>query len=57
MELYIGNNFIADMKQILTLKVLPKLIIFDISGNSLCNDKSYRVYTIFHLKKLKVLDG
>lgn len=57
MELYIGNNCLTDLKSIAQLKSLPKLIILDISGNPLCIDKQYRVYTVFHLKKLKVLDG
>ena len=57
MELYIGNNLIADIKEILNLKSLPKLIILDISGNILCKEKHFRIYTIFHIRNLKVLDG
>jgi len=57
MELYIGNNLISDVKEIQKIKTLPRLIILDISGNSLCQDQSYRIYCIFHLQKLKVLDG
>ena len=45
------------MKEIQKIKSLPRLIILDISGNSLSLDMSYRIYCIFHLKKLKVLDG
>ena len=39
------------------LKALPKLIILDLSGNPLCSAKNYRLYTIYHLRRLKVLDG
>ena len=39
------------------LRSLPKLIILDLSGNPVCTRPEYRLYTIFHLKKLKVLDG
>ncbi len=57
MELYLGNNFIGDMREITKLKNLGRLIILDISGNNLSRDSNYRIYCIFHLRKLKVLDG
>jgi Leucine-rich repeat (LRR) protein len=57
LELYIGNNRIADLKEVQQLKNLPKLIILDISGNELCTASEYRTFTIYHLRKLKVLDG
>eukprot|EP00358_Blepharisma_japonicum_P002769 CAMPEP_0202955136 /NCGR_PEP_ID=MMETSP1395-20130829/51504_1 /ASSEMBLY_ACC=CAM_ASM_000871 /TAXON_ID=5961 /ORGANISM="Blepharisma japonicum, Strain Stock R1072" /LENGTH=526 /DNA_ID=CAMNT_0049671351 /DNA_START=1390 /DNA_END=2967 /DNA_ORIENTATION=- len=57
MELYIGNNRIQSLKDILLLRDLPKLIILDVSGNPLAKEQSSRLYIIFHLKKLKVLDG
>lgn len=65
MELYLGNNVISDIKEIVKLKQLARLIILDISGNILSGssstsssrDSNYRIYCIFHLKKLKVLDG
>jgi len=57
MELYLGNNLISDVKEIVKLKQLSRLIILDISGNNLARDQSYRIYCIFHLRKLKVLDG
>lgn len=57
MELYIGNNVIEELKEIQNLKSLPKLIILDISGNILCNETHFRIYTIFHIRNLKVLDG
>lgn len=57
MELYIGNNLISVMKALYQLKPLPKLIILDISGNPMCRETYYRIYAVFHLKKLKVLDG
>ena len=57
MELYIGNNQISELKDIRNLKNLPKIIILDLSGNPLCKEQNYRIFTLFHLKKLKVLDG
>jgi Leucine-rich repeat (LRR) protein len=57
MELYIGNNKISVVKEIQHLKELPKLIILDLSGNPLCQHEHYRLYSIYHLRKLKVLDG
>ncbi|RHY83123.1 hypothetical protein DYB35_010700, partial [Aphanomyces astaci] len=57
MELYIGNNHISNLKEILHLKSLPKLIIVDFSGNGLCADDEYQLYTIYNLRRVKVLDG
>lgn len=57
MELYLGNNRIIESKHIQTLKSLTKLIILDLSGNPYSRDSQYRIYTLFVLKKLKVLDG
>ena len=57
MELYIGNNKLDSLKEIALLKDLPKLIILDISGNSLTKETDSRLHIIFHLKRLKVLDG
>lgn len=36
---------------------MPKLIILDLLGNPLCEDPEYRLYCIYHLRHLKVLDG
>jgi len=57
MELYIGNNTITDSKEITYLKNLQKLIILDLSGNPFSRNPNYRIYTLFIIKKLKVLDG
>ena len=57
MELYLGNNMVFDTREITKLKSLGRLIILDISGNSISRDPNYRIYCIFHLRKLKVLDG
>lgn len=57
MELYLGNNRLDQLRQIQALKLLPKLIICDLSDNPLCEEEDYRHYVIYHLRKLKVLDG
>ena len=57
MELYLGNNLIDEIKEIINLKELQRLIILDISGNNLIREENYRIYCIFHLRRLRVLDG
>ena len=57
MELYIGNNRISDLKEVQYLKQLPKLLILDMAGNDVCREDNYRLFFIYNLKKLKVLDG
>jgi len=57
MEIYIGNNRIGLLKEVQHMKSLPKLIILDLSGNALCQANEYRPYAIYHLRRLKVLDG
>ena len=58
MELYIGNNQLSYYREIQNLKVHQKLIILDISNNPMRREEPHiREYAIFHLKKLKVLDG
>jgi Leucine-rich repeat (LRR) protein len=57
MELYIGNNAITESKEINSLKNMQKLIILDLSGNPFSKDPNYRIYSLFVLKRLKVLDG
>ena len=57
MELYLGNNQIDDIKEIINLKELQRLIILDISGNNLIKEENYRIYCIIHLRRLRVLDG
>jgi Leucine-rich repeat (LRR) protein len=57
MEFYIGNNYITDLYSIFPLKELPRLIILDLTGNLVCQTTNYRLFTIFHLSRLKILDG
>lgn len=57
MELYLGNNMIDEIKEIINLKELQRLIILDISGNNLIKVENYRIYCIFNLRRLRVLDG
>lgn len=57
MELYIGNNRIEVLKEIQHLKSLPKLTILDLSGNELTRTQDYRLYAVYYLRRVKVLDG
>lgn len=57
MELYLGNNKIEVLKDIQHLKSLPKLTILDLTENEICRLPDYRVYTVYHLRRVKVLDG
>lgn len=56
-ELYLSNNLIEQVRSVLSLKPLPKLIILDLVGNDVAAQADYHQYTIYHLKRLKVLDG
>jgi len=53
LELYLGNNKVSDMREVQQVRTMPKLIILDLSGNPVCMRAEYRLYSIFHLKKLK----
>lgn len=56
-ELYLGNNKIETLKDIQHLKALPKLTILDLAGNEVTRLSDYRVYTVYYLRRAKVLDG
>ncbi|KAI9998978.1 hypothetical protein PInf_003642 [Phytophthora infestans] len=57
MELYLANNRIENLKEIQHLKSLPKLTILDVSGNEITRLPDYRLYSVFYLRRVKVLDG
>ena len=57
MELYMCNNRVLNLKEVQHLKTIPKLIILDLTGNRICKYDSYRLYCVYYLRKLKVLDG
>lgn len=57
LELYIGENYITDLKQVRHLASLKRLIVVDMSGNAMCKESDYRLYFIFQIKDVKVLDG
>ncbi|DAZ98103.1 TPA: hypothetical protein N0F65_005265 [Lagenidium giganteum] len=57
MELYIGSNKIESLKEIQHLKSLPKLTILDLSGNEITRLVDYRLYSVYYLRRVKVLDG
>ncbi|KAM6912256.1 leucine-rich repeat-containing protein 9 [Xenentodon cancila] len=58
LELFIGYNQISTSGDVFCLKGLASLIILDLCGNPLVEKlENYRIYVVFHLPSLKVLDG
>lgn len=54
MELYCGGNNVEGVREVGHLRGLLKLIILDLTGNPVAAHDDYRLYTIYHLRKLKV---
>jgi Leucine-rich repeat (LRR) protein len=52
-----GNNQISDLKELLKLRGLTKLLIIQLAGNPICKIATYRPYVIFRLSSLQILDG
>ncbi|KAL4138583.1 hypothetical protein PRIC2_002088 [Phytophthora ramorum] len=48
---------IESLKEIQHLKSLPKLTILDLSGNEITRQPDYRLYSVYYLRRVKVLDG
>jgi Leucine-rich repeat (LRR) protein len=57
LELYLGDNLISHTFTTFPLKELPRLIILDLSGNPVCKISNFRLFTVFHLNRLKILNG
>ncbi|KAI8896203.1 hypothetical protein BC833DRAFT_598395 [Globomyces pollinis-pini] len=57
LELYVGDNKITHSFTTFPLKELPRLIILDLTGNAVCKLPNFRLFTIFHLNRLKILNG
>ncbi|KAJ3322494.1 hypothetical protein HDV06_003038 [Boothiomyces sp. JEL0866] len=57
LELYVGDNLITHSFTTFPLKELPKLIILDLTLNAVCKVPNFRLFTIFHLNRLKILNG
>ena len=57
LELYLSHNNISRLQQLMHLKELTKLLILDLSHNRVTATENYRLFVIFNLKKVKVLDG
>ena len=56
-ELYVGENAVAETREVFHLKQLPKLVILDLAGNPVCSVNEYRPYVLFTLRRVKVLDA
>jgi hypothetical protein len=48
---------VTDLYSIFPLKEVARLIILDLNGNEIFRTKDYRSFLIFHLSRLKILDG
>ncbi|KAJ7525201.1 hypothetical protein O6H91_17G041300 [Diphasiastrum complanatum] len=57
MELYAAKNDILDIKELIHLRALSKLMVLDLSGNGVCECPGYRSYSIYTMRRLKVFDG
>ncbi len=57
MELYCGGNNVEGVREVGHLRGLLKLIILDLTGNPIATHDDYRLYTVYHLRKLKVMHG
>jgi len=55
MELYCGGNNVEGVREVGHLRGLMKLIILDLTGNPIATHDDYRLYTVYHLRKLKVM--
>lgn len=56
-ELYVGDNLVSHLFTTFPLKELPRLIILDLTGNPVCKVQNFRLFTVFHLNRLKILNG
>lgn len=56
-ELYVGDNVVSHLFTTFPLKELPRLIILDLTGNPVCKLQNFRLFTVFHLNRLKILNG
>jgi Leucine-rich repeat (LRR) protein len=56
-ELYVGDNLVSHLFTTFPLKELPRLIILDLTGNPVCKLLNFRLFTVFHLNRLKILNG
>ena len=56
-ELYISNNLIKDIKEVLSLKCLSFLVIFDCMSNPCVDPARHRLHLLFYFSSLKVLNG
>ena len=57
LELYLGENLVDDLKEIRALGTLKKLVVLDLLGNPMCRDAEFRLFCIYNIKEIKVLDG
>lgn len=56
LHLYFDSQ-VEDLKELKELKSLERLAILDLEGNPLCEEEDYRHYALYHLPRIKILDG
>lgn len=57
MELYMSKNNISQLMEILHLRNLSRLLVLTLSENPVEELPNYRCFCLFHLSKIKILDG
>ena len=56
--LYLARNSLANLTaDVRIIASLPRLLILDLAGNPLAQDPEYRLHAVFHLRRVRVLDG
>ena len=55
-EIHACGNFISNLRELSNLKKIQKLIILDITANEASKIQDFRLYLIYYLTKLRVLN-
>ena len=56
MEIHACGNYISNLRECSNLRKLPKLIVLDLTANEVSKTQDFRLYMIYYLSKLRVLN-